>query len=154
MDLFEELTGVLARLDSAGIDYALCGGLAMAVHAFPRSTLDIDVMIDPVDLEAVKSLAKGAGFTLDTGLMCFADGKVSIYRMAKPAGDDMDPLVLDLLLVSESTQDAWGTRTRLPWQEGELSVVSAEGLITLKAMRASGQDHDDIDRLRSLSDET
>jgi hypothetical protein len=153
MELFEELATVLSRLDSEGIDYALCGGLAMAVHAFPRSTLDIDLMIDPVDLDAVREVARGLGFTLDTGLMRLGEGKVSIYRMAKAGERDADPLVLDLLLVSEDTRDAWDTRTRLPWQEGDLSVVSPEGLIKLKTMRGSGQDQDDIDRLRSLSDE-
>ena len=57
MNLFEELKTILSRLDMEEVDYALCGGLAMAVHAFPRSTLDIDIMIDPQDLEEVKSIA-------------------------------------------------------------------------------------------------
>ena len=31
MNLFEELAAILSKLDSEHVDYALCGGLAMAV---------------------------------------------------------------------------------------------------------------------------
>ena len=45
MDLLEELTKLLSKLKKEKIDFALCGGLAMAVYAFPRATLYIDIMI-------------------------------------------------------------------------------------------------------------
>ena len=34
------------KLDLLGIDYALYGGLALAIYARPRATLDIDMMIE------------------------------------------------------------------------------------------------------------
>lgn len=40
MDLFDELKKLIARLTEEKIEYALCGGLAMAVYALPRATLD------------------------------------------------------------------------------------------------------------------
>jgi len=40
MDLLEELKNLAAKLHSEGIEYALCGGLAMAIYAMPRATLD------------------------------------------------------------------------------------------------------------------
>lgn len=46
MDLLEELKKLSAKLDRAGIDYALCEGLAIAIYAKPRATLDIDIMIE------------------------------------------------------------------------------------------------------------
>jgi len=45
IDLLAELRSVISSLDIAGIPYALCGGLAMAVHGFPRATVDIDILI-------------------------------------------------------------------------------------------------------------
>jgi hypothetical protein len=36
MNLFEELKTIFLKLDSEKVDDALCGGLAMAVYAFPR----------------------------------------------------------------------------------------------------------------------
>ena len=44
MDLLEELKKLAAKLHSEGIEYALCGGLAMAIYAMPRATLDIDII--------------------------------------------------------------------------------------------------------------
>jgi|GEM_PF-790012 len=46
MDLLEELKNLSAKLNQAGIDYALCGGLALAIYARPRATLDINMMVD------------------------------------------------------------------------------------------------------------
>jgi hypothetical protein len=44
VDLIEELAAITRALDDAGIPYALCGGLAMAVHAHPRATIAIDIL--------------------------------------------------------------------------------------------------------------
>jgi len=53
--LKDELLKIVVRLDKAGIDYALCGGLAVAVHGHPRMTKDIDILIRPESLEAAKA---------------------------------------------------------------------------------------------------
>ena len=45
MDVLEELKKIAKKLHQAGIDYALCGGLAIAIYARPRATLDIDMMV-------------------------------------------------------------------------------------------------------------
>jgi hypothetical protein len=39
MDLIEEFDAVIAALDRNGIEYAVCGGLAMAVHGFRHRAL-------------------------------------------------------------------------------------------------------------------
>lgn len=46
---------VVSRLESAGIDYLITGSFALAVHATPRMTRDIDVVIDctPAQAEAL-----------------------------------------------------------------------------------------------------
>jgi hypothetical protein len=42
----------------------------------------------------------------------------------------------------------------MQWEEGRLWVVSREGLIYLKSLRGSGQDLDDIQKLKERSDES
>lgn len=42
MKLEDELLKITDCLDQAGIDYGLCGGLAVVVHGYPRLTKDID----------------------------------------------------------------------------------------------------------------
>jgi len=153
MDLLNELTKLLGRLEGERIEYALCGGLAMAVYAFPRATLDIDVMIEPESLGAVKAVAKDLGYSVDVGLLEFQRGAIRMYRLTKIPTDASDALVLDLLLVTPQIREVWDGRRRLEWENGMLSVVSPGGLIALKSMRRSGQDQDDIERLKGILDE-
>ncbi|MDP2897813.1 MAG: hypothetical protein Q8Q12_14855 [bacterium] len=153
MDLLEELTHLLRRLEDERVEYALCGGLAMAIYAFPRATLDIDIMIEPESLATVKALAKDLGFSVDVGLLEFKEGAIRIYRLTKLPAGSPDALVLDLVLVTAQIKEVWDDRRRLEWEGGTLSVVSPRGLITLKSMRNSGQDRDDIEHLRSILDE-
>jgi hypothetical protein len=153
MDLLEELTQLLRRLEDERVEYALCGGLAMAIYAFPRATLDVDIMIEPESLGTVKALAKDLGFSVDVGLLEFRKGTIRIYRLTKLPAGSPDALVLDLVLVTAEVKQAWDDRRRLEWEGGVLSVVSPRGLIALKSMRDSGQDRDDIEHLMSILDE-
>lgn len=41
----------------------------------------------------------------------------------------------------------WKDRVRVRWEGGDLWVVSRQGLTSLKQLRGSGQDRDDIQRL-------
>ena len=51
-DIADELRLLVKSLDQGNIAYALCGGMAMAVHDRPRFTIDIDLLIQPESLEA------------------------------------------------------------------------------------------------------
>lgn len=153
MDLIEELTKLLSRLKEEKIDFALCGGLAMAVYAFPRATLDIDIMIESSLLSHVKKIVGEIGFSTDSGLMKFKGGAIKIYRLVKIAPESEDELILNLLLVTPEIKDVWESRKEVFWEWGAIPIVSPEGLIRLKSIRGSGQDKDDIKHLRNLIDE-
>ncbi len=61
MKLFDEFSRLVSEFKKENIEYALCGGLAMAVYAFPRATLDIDILIKSESLEKAKTLAQRLG---------------------------------------------------------------------------------------------
>jgi hypothetical protein len=153
MDLLEELKKLSLKLDHAGIDYALCGGLAIAIYAKPRATLDIDIMICPDFLSETKKAARELGFTLSSAPMEFMDSAVKIHRLTKIDKDSGEYFVLDLLIVTPETKKAWDDRVTVEWEGCPLKVVSPQGLILLKSLRNSGQDQDDIEYLRSLENE-
>jgi len=153
MILLKEFKKLLIKLEEAKVSYALCGGLAMAVYAFPRATMDIDLMITSEELEKVKNIAKELGFSIDTGLMKFKKGVIQIYRLCKITQNPNEALILDLILVTPKIHDAWVSRKQLKWENGFLYVVSPEGLILLKSLRGSGQDKDDIKHLKKLKNE-
>ena len=48
---------------------------------------------------------------------------------------------------------AWAGRRDVQWEGRTLKVVSPKGLILLKSFRRSGKDQDDIEHLRSITDE-
>ena len=153
MELFDEFLQLISEFKKEKIEYALCGGLAMAVYAFPRATLDIDVLIEPKTLEKAKIIAKRLGFTFDAGLMKFCAGAIQIYRLTKISSDTNEPLMLDMLLLTPDIKEVWESKQILTWDQGDLPVVSPKGLIKLKSMRLSGQDQDDIKNLESIINE-
>jgi hypothetical protein len=151
LDLLDELVVLIEALERDGIEYALCGGLAMAVWGLPRATIDIDLLIQPESLPAVERVAASVGYTLKARPMTFSAGAIVIHRVTKIDPDGGDVLMLDLLLVTPPVLDAWQNRTRVEWDHGVISVVSREGLVTLKSFRGSGTDLDDIKRLKEES---
>ena len=58
MELIDYLEKLAAGLRQRNIPYALCGGLAMAVHAFPRATLDIDILVEEAESMTVSMSPK------------------------------------------------------------------------------------------------
>src|SRR5450432_3154182 len=139
LDLFEELRGVIASLDGSGVPYALCGGLAMAVHGYPRATVDIDIVAMGSDLNRVEAAVRPMGFTIAAAPMTFRGGSVEIRHLTK-IHTSGQILSLDVLLVTPAIEEAWNTRQALTWAFGNICVVSPEGLIALKSLRGSGRD--------------
>jgi hypothetical protein len=146
LDLHEELTKVTRALDAAGVPYALCGGLAMAVYGQPRATVDIDLLAPSDKLESLREVVVALGFSFEARMMEFKSG-LRIQRYTKIEGADF--LSLDILLTYPDIEKVWEERRTIPWGEGELTVVSREGLIALKEQRQSGQDQDDIAWLKT-----
>ena|SRR5438270_445366 len=151
LDLYDELTKLIDALEGASIEYAVCFGIAMAIWQFPRATVDIDLLIEESSLSAVERVAEKLGYVVKARPMNFANRAMKIRRVSKIDPDGGDVLMLDLLLVTPELQRVWEERTRVEWEQGSISVVSREGLITLKTFRSSGQDLDDIKRLQSES---
>lgn len=147
IDIVDELRAIVAKLEEHNIDYALCGGMALAVYARPRMTIDIDLLIEEKSLSSVLALAASLDYKIRGKDMTFANGAVEIRRVSKIDADAGDLLSLDLLLVTPETRMAWNSRIESEWEGGKLSVVSREGLIALKRLRGSGQDLDDIKAL-------
>lgn len=146
MKVREEMSNLVRALEKAGVPYALCGGLAMAVHGWPRATLDIDLLVQEDRLEEVRKVARSQGFREEAGFMNFSAGRVRLYRMVRLESDEF--LVLDLLLAVGDFADVWTGRMTVRTEDGDISVVSADGLIRMKELRGSGTDQDDIRKLK------
>jgi hypothetical protein len=150
--LLEEFKSITAALNDAGIEYAVCGGWAMAIHGFPRGTIDIDLLIREVDLPRVIRIARDNGFDIQGLPLHF---EIEIRRISKIDPESNELVTLDLLLVTDENQhDLWTNRVRLEWKEGETTVVSRESLIAMKRVAGRRQDLADIEKLEEVTDES
>jgi hypothetical protein len=146
--LYDELGGVLTQLDRANVEYALVGGLAVAVWGAPRATKDIDLLVQRHDLSRALDAVKVAGFTLAALPFEFKDGtEVQRVNKVDPAGNLM---TVDFMLVDRNLESAWASRMRLPLAEGHVVVVSRDALIAMKARAARPQDLADIQNLQDI----
>lgn len=148
MVLFDELKAVLEALDSAHVDYALVGGLAVAVWGAPRATKDIDLLVKKAELPRAMAALKALGFTLEGLPFEFKDGtQLQRVNRVDAAGNLM---TVDFMLVDANLEAAWQSRARLPFDGGQVSVISRETLIGMKARAARPQDIMDIQNLKDL----
>ena len=144
-DLYGELVALLSALDAAKVEYALCGALALAVHGAPRATKDIDLIARKEDHARIREIAKGLGYVFEALPMEFSASGIEVQRYSKLV--EGRPLMLDLLWLNAKLETVWNDRVRLAWREGTLSVVSRDGLITLKLTAGRPQDLVDIQSL-------
>lgn len=92
-------------LQDHGVEYAVIGGIAMALHGFPRATKDIDLLL-PIDadnnarlLEALAAIPETRAVLedlkqewLDQGFSTAADGEISIDLLFVAAGHAFEEL--------------------------------------------------------------
>ena len=147
--LDEELLHLRDAFEVHDIPYAVCGGIALGIHGFPRFTVDIDVLIRPEDAERAQDVAHDLGFLIRSRPMSFSRGATEIRRVVKIDPSDGEDLILDFLLVTPTVEDVWADRLSLPWRGGQIIVVSRQGLIKLKLLRSSDQDLLDVKKLES-----
>ena len=147
LDIYDEFRRLVEVFDAQKVEYALCGGMAMAVHKRPRMTIDIDILIPPEFLERVIPIANELGYNIRGKDLSFANGAVEIRRISKIDAASGDLLSLDFLLVTPQLKSVWASRVISEWEEGTFSVVSRAGLVAMKQLRKSGQDLDDIEAL-------
>jgi hypothetical protein len=152
LDLYEELRTLIRALDEHEIDYALCGGIAMAIYNHPRATIDIDLLILADSLGELIKVARDLEYTVRGLDLTLANDTIEIRRVSKIDRETGFVLSLDMLLVTPQIQQIWDARVRANWEDGKLSVVSREGLIALKKLSGRPQDLADIHALTEDAD--
>ena len=84
--------------------------------------------------------------------MSFGKGVIEIRRVSKIDPTSRHVLTLDMILVTDAIRNVWETRLRATLEGGKLSVVSRDGLVTLKQISGRPQDLADIFALTEDAD--
>jgi len=137
--LESELRELVRLFNQEKVDYALCGGMAVALHGYPRFTRDIDLLVPAECLSRARTVAATAGFLDESGRIPFVESDV--YRITKTEGTDFR--ILDLLVPKNLDTIAWQQRQWFDWDGLRICCVSVEGLVEMK--RAAGRDQDLLD---------
>ncbi len=153
MNVFDEFLSIARELERRGVRYALVGGVALAYHAIPRTTQDIDLLVVPETADAVAAALESMGYFESAQPWTFPSTNITLRRFMKTAGTRR--LLVDLMVGNEPrhreivaraiTADAPQTVVR---------VAGKDDLIWLKRQRDSLQDRADIERLSHDEDRT
>lgn len=153
-DIFDEFQNLIGRINREQIDYAVCGGWAMAIHGAPRATVDIDLLVANENLSKVWNIAEELGYWVEGLPLSFDDGIIEIRRISKIDEETKTLFTIDFLLVTEGLKSVWETRENIDWEDDKVWTVSREGLIFMKQMSGRHKDLGDIETLMELENES
>ncbi len=139
----EDYRDILAALVAHRARFLVVGAHALAVHGYPRATVDIDIWVEPTpeNAERVWRALASFGAPLDD-----LDVRVlDLTRLDVVAQFGLPPNRIDILTgVSGLTFDeAWANRIEEPIEGVRVGVLGLEDLV--KNKRASGRDRDRAD---------
>jgi Uncharacterised nucleotidyltransferase len=140
--VYETLRRLAQNLPEAGIDYAVIGGMALAVHGYIRLTQDVDLLMSPSGLEQFQQTLVGRGY------VAAFPGARKMFR------DAVTGVKVEIITAGEFPGDGKPKSVRFPdpvaiaIDRDGLRVARLETLIELKL--ASGLTAPD--RLKDLAD--
>ena len=140
---------ISVALESAGLDYAIGGALALAVAGVPRGTVDVDVnvFVDEPRWEQAIGVLRALGIEVDP---------VAAVKQAKAEGmfvGRWDGMRIDVFFPSiPFAHEAAKTRVRLTADDGWSGwFLSAEAIAVFKLLFFRGKDRVDLERLVAVS---
>jgi hypothetical protein len=148
MNLVDELYAIAAALQASNIRYAVCGGIAVTAHGAPRSTKDIDIIVERSQLTAVLQAVAPLGFNIPAGPMVFGAGTPNerhVQRVSKVVGSSH--LILDLLLAEAAYAGVLDDRVEISMASGPMAFVSFETLLRMKRLADRPIDRADVQKL-------
>ncbi|MCD4677545.1 MAG: nucleotidyltransferase family protein [Desulfobacula sp.] len=151
MNIFDEFIQIIKHIELKKIKYALVGGVAMAFYTQPRFTQDIDILIDPNDLENICQILKKNKYFLSAEPWTFKNTPLTLHRFLKVTEDDQ--MIIDLLVAGEERHlNIIHNALKAHSEHGNARIAEKSDIIWLKKKRNSLQDQADIERLENEED--
>jgi hypothetical protein len=147
-DIVTTLDAVIDTLNTSGVRYALCGGIAVNLHGHVRATKDIDILVPVDQLDAARAAVRPLGFTIDAGPIPFGSGTPDeriLHRVSRIVGGHLS--TIDLMMVTPVLEPAWASRVCAKWRGRDVWTVSLDGLARMKRLAGRPQDLADLDNL-------
>jgi len=159
MAVFEPL---FKALNDGGVRYVVVGGLAVVLHGYPRMTVDVDLIVDLDEAEAMRAIdvlvATGLHARVPVDPRDFADRSVregwirnrgmQVFSMFDPS----NPMrVVDLFVAHPVPfEELWSRSEEFELGGTTVRVASIPDLIHLKRLAGRPQDLADIEQLETI----
>lgn len=145
METFKDFEEFFASFNAHSVRYLIVGGYAVAIHARPRFTDDLDVLVDatPDNAQNVLHALKAFGFG-DVGLQLQDLTKPdNVIQLGYP------PLRIDLLTSVSHVlfADAWPRRVTGSYGAQQVFFISKQDLIRSKTGTGRLRDEQDLREL-------
>jgi len=145
MEISKDFEEFLQLLNEHKVRYLVIGGYAVAIHARPRFTNDLDVFVDTErpNAESVLAALKDFGFG-DVGIML--DDLTNVDQVIQLG---FPPFRIDLLtsITGVSFPEAWERRVTAKYGKQAVFFISKQDLITNKKGMGRKRDLEDVDEL-------
>ena len=140
---------MLAGLSEAGADFMVIGAHAVAVHARPRATGDLDIWVRPTPENAQRVWAALAAFGAPLDLLTRDD--LTSNDLVFQIG--VEPNRIDILtsIGGVAFADAWARRTTVELWGISVPVIGREDLVASKRAAGRPQDLADLAELERSS---
>ena len=150
--MFDEFKELLSIFNARKVRYLVVGGYAVSLHAQPRSTQDIDILIasDAQNARAVYGALEEFGAPLEGLVPADFAERSKFFRMGRA------PVAVDLLpeIDGINFEDAWPNRVETlidPPSGLKAFFISSEDLIANKLAAGRPQDLADVAALRQAA---
>jgi hypothetical protein len=159
MALFEPL---FKTLNETGVRYVVVGGLAVVLHGHARMTVDIDLVVDLDEEQAMKAIdalvAMGLRPRVPVNPRDFADRAIreswirergmQVFSMIDPS----NPMRVVDLFVSHPVpfEELWSRSEEFKLPNSTVRVASIPDLIAMKRMTGRPLDRSDIEHLEAI----
>jgi hypothetical protein len=145
--MFQDFKELLTAFNAHRVRYLIVGGYAVAFHAQPRATKDIDILIDPAgdNGKAVFAALLEFGAPLDGLSEQDFTQPGSFFRMGAP------PAMVDILpkISGVDFSEAWARRVSSDIEDGLIvTFISRDDLLASKIASGRPQDLADVAALR------
>jgi predicted nucleotidyltransferase len=141
----DDFVDLLTEFERASVRYVVLGGYAVGFHDRPRTTKDLDLLIDPSERNVERATVALAAF----------GAPPSVLQDFRTASSDeivwlgVPPLRIDLLRAADGVdfRSCYARRVRVTIGSLEANVIGLDDLIATKRAANRPQDRADVSRL-------
>ena len=146
--MLNRLKKVFASFDSHEVRYVIIGGVAAVLHGVPRTTIDLDILIEATPANARRLLDALEEAGLGTASLTTAE---ELIANAITIFQDRVRVDVQTTTPGISFEEAWKRRTTMHYRDQAFWVLSRGDLIASKLAAGRKVDMEDV-RLLRLAD--